>query len=115
MCRFCDEYLGSRIVNHKESECPLKAAAHCGLCVAYGHFETDCPYRAKLKETPISSIIPDVYPHIVYIPDREAVHRAYLSSHGNVIYGKAAKNKTICEGIAKSHGYEKVVWIKKKV
>jgi hypothetical protein len=107
MCIICEPVLGPTI-DHSEKECPLMASAYCGICVCYGHFQADCPYKVGSvcdSVKPIKSTVPSSHANILYIPDREVVHRAYLSSHGQVIYGKITKNKAACETIAKLIGY----------
>lgn len=117
MCDFCRELLGPTTLNHGREECPLAAAAYCGKCVCYGHFENFCPAVARLAfhKAPLKPVQCDQHsPHegnILVLPDREPVHRAYLSTHGEVIYGKPAKNKAVCERIAKELGYSSVKWV----
>ncbi len=112
MCIICEPILGPTI-DHSEKECPLMASAYCGICVCYGHFQADCVYRVDSvcdSVSTIKSTVPKSHANILYIPDREVVHRAYLSSHGQVIYGKISKNKAACESIAKLIGYTSICW-----
>jgi hypothetical protein len=51
--------------------------------------------------------------NMLFLTDAVPVHRAYLSTHGHVIYGKEAKNKEACLSIAKQLGYEGIEWLHK--
>lgn len=63
----------------------------------------------------VTEVIPAEAPakprNVLFLTDTVPVHRAYLSTHGHVIYGKEAKNKEACLGIAKQLGYEGIEWL----
>lgn len=116
MCKICETILGVSVIKHSEKECPLAASAYCSICVSYGHFQDNCANKpCSISITSIPPVksegVNTNYANTLYLADREPVHRAYLSSNGNVIYGKVSKNKAICEGIAKSLGYESIKWV----
>ena len=112
MCRFCSPILGEDTLPHKEIECPLKSSAYCAYCLSYGHFQSDCNKKMINKTlVTIPAMPPEQPKNILYLTDTIPVQRAYLSTHGHVIYGKESRNKATCLSIAKDIGYEDIKWL----
>jgi len=105
MCSICASVLGSSVLHHESSSCPLSKSLWCEFCATNGHTPFTCPDRVEREETPYFQATsyehpePSIHPHPHYnsavfsIPQSEKAVRSVLKVYGGSLSGIQAENR----------------------
>jgi hypothetical protein len=112
MCKHCQQ-IGNSYMPHKENECPLYEFYNC-TCGLGNHDPNLCKHAPPtLPENymPTLQMSPPSCGEVLYIPNKKAHIRAFLSFYNQQLEGRSYKNKQALEHFAlRVLNYDRVIF-----